>query len=283
MEMTQKQSLGRNLWHSITPILGYSFCQLLPTTFVFMVMVIHEVWLAENGNAIFDTSFFEGIIYSIAFIISGFIYTLFIRSEWKSTKEQLPKYEHKYNVYKLAFTVFFTYFGIKTLVISLISLSGLLNYFPSDRVDTMSQGSAIMHFIAAVIVAPVVEEICFRGFVQNRIMSWMKPKYAVVFQALIFGIIHGNQLQMLTASISGLMLGLLYMRYRQIWPCIIGHMAFNFFASVFNHIPSIDIALILVQMLIIGLILTFVGGFLLLKQPAAVPVFDNQNDSIYEL
>ena len=60
-------------------------------------------------------------------------------------------------------------------------------------------------------MAPVVEELLFRGAIQGHLLrKWKKPLWAIVVSSLIFGIVHGNWVQAPFAFVVGLALGWIY-------------------------------------------------------------------------
>ena len=87
-----------------------------------------------------------------------------------------------------------------------------------------------------VIVAPLVEEIIFRGIMLKGFLQRYSVRKAILMSALIFGIAHMNPWQFISAFIWGIIAGWLYYRTRSLAPCILGH-AFNnfmpFLAGIF--------------------------------------------------
>ena len=76
--------------------------------------------------------------------------------------------------------------------------------------------------ISIVVMAPIVEELLFRGGMQGHLLrKWKNPAWAILVSALIFGIVHGNPVQMFFASILGLVLGWVYYRTGSLLPCIL--------------------------------------------------------------
>lgn len=85
-------------------------------------------------------------------------------------------------------------------------------------------------YITIGIIAPVAEEIVFRGAILrsllkifDRRMHWI----AIFISAVLFGIVHGNAAQGLNATITGLLLGWMYYRTRSVLPGIAFHWTNN--------------------------------------------------------
>jgi membrane protease YdiL (CAAX protease family) len=81
--------------------------------------------------------------------------------------------------------------------------------------------------LVLVVAAPVAEELCLRGITLARLLSWAPVWVAVAVQSAVFAILHMNLLQGLYSFVLGMALGFLYVRFRNIWLCILAHAAFN--------------------------------------------------------
>lgn len=98
---------------------------------------------------------------------------------------------------------------------------------------------SMITIICAVIGAPIVEEICFRGFTLNLFeKSFNNFLVANICQALLFGIVHGNIIQGTYAFCIGMVLGYIRKRYDSIYASILGHLLFNFFGTVITTLVS---------------------------------------------
>lgn len=87
--------------------------------------------------------------------------------------------------------------------------------------------------LAVAVVGPIAEELTFRGGLMGGLMkNGYSPKVAIIVSALTFGIIHGNPVQVVFASIMGLILGWAYWRTGSLMPTILMHIANNSFAVV---------------------------------------------------
>lgn len=72
----------------------------------------------------------------------------------------------------------------------------------------------------AGLLAPVTEELLFRGLVQRSLLPFGK-KFAILFSALTFGLFHGNLLQTPYAFAVGLVLGYVALEYNIIWAMVL--------------------------------------------------------------
>lgn len=81
----------------------------------------------------------------------------------------------------------------------------------------------------AVVVAPLAEELFFRGVLLQA--CWQHTRRAwvsIVFAGVIFGIVHISQPQDVLPLVSmGILLGYVRFRCGVIWPCVLLHALFN--------------------------------------------------------
>ncbi len=90
-------------------------------------------------------------------------------------------------------------------------------------------------FIAVVILAPLGEEIIFRGFLQRIIeKTWKDITRAILFTALIFAFIHMNPYWFIQIYILGVFLGFLAWKTNSIIAPLILHGLNNFIALLLS-------------------------------------------------
>jgi len=83
-----------------------------------------------------------------------------------------------------------------------------------------------------VFVAPICEEVFFRGFVFAGLLRGMAPVWAIVFSSLIFAVAHFDVGSFVVLFIIGLALAFLRWRTKSIWPGILLHMLNNGIAAL---------------------------------------------------
>ena len=81
--------------------------------------------------------------------------------------------------------------------------------------------------VVAVVMAPVLEELVFRGFIQRGLENRFGTRVAIVATALLFSRLHGGTAVTLVLLPLALALGVLYARTRNILVVIAFHMGFN--------------------------------------------------------
>lgn len=101
-------------------------------------------------------------------------------------------------------------------------------------------------YLAVGLLAPMAEEVVFRGAILGSLLKWSKrPWLAVVISALLFSLSHGNPEQMPHAFLIGILLGWMYYRTGSIVPTITYHWVNNTIAYVsYNVMPNPDAKLV---------------------------------------
>lgn len=93
--------------------------------------------------------------------------------------------------------------------------------------ESSDLGVLIMLAVSAVIVAPVTEEVIFRGYLYPVVKHFSDRWFAALFTGVIFGVIHFNLLGLPTLAIMGVVLVILYEVTGSLWVTIACHAAFN--------------------------------------------------------
>ena len=107
---------------------------------------------------------------------------------------------------------------VNTLWVSLLEY--LMNLGGSSVMPVLEQVSGSTNtfsmFLYASILAPVGEELLFRGCILRGLRPFGK-RFAVLGSALLFGLFHGNLLQAPYALAVGLLLGYVAVEYSLVW------------------------------------------------------------------
>jgi membrane protease YdiL (CAAX protease family) len=85
----------------------------------------------------------------------------------------------------------------------------------------------IAAFVLLVVVAPVTEEVLFRGMILRGFRTRYSTRMAVVASAFLFGCLHANPWQFIGAFGLGLIFGWWLLRTGCLWLCVLGHAVAN--------------------------------------------------------
>ncbi len=117
-------------------------------------------------------------------------------------------------------------------VTDIFASSGYSVYTPDFSVEPEIK-SIVLSFIYGCIVAPVTEELLFRGFILKN-LSRVSQRFGIVCSAILFGLWHENLPQFILAFCMGIFMGYLTVKHNSLVPAIVAHMAVNTAGELFD-------------------------------------------------
>ncbi len=144
-----------------------------------------------------------------------------------------------------------------------LSQAGITAYEP-DFSTGQDLKNVILMSIYGCIVAPITEELLFRGFVMKS-LSRVSQRFAIITSALLFGLWHENIAQFVLAFCVGVFMGYLTVKHNSIMPAIICHMAVNTAAQIFDIAYTYDWYILYAVMDYLYMGISFIGAVLLIR------------------
>lgn len=152
---------------------------------------------------------------------------------------------------------------LQTLVMLILTFMGLgtpeLEFVLSDDGPT-----SFMNVFTSVLLAPVAEELVFRGVLLKE-ASRVSQRFGIVLSAVIFGLMHGNPYQFVLGMLIGLVLGYVTVKSGSLIPAVSGHVAVNTMASVPDIAMFIDDSLYTPVYYIVSAVEFVIGAAVLIK------------------
>lgn len=93
-------------------------------------------------------------------------------------------------------------------------------------------GGILFELLGSCLVIPIAEELLYRGVVFKRLRLLVDVLPAILLSAIVFGLMHGNMVQLLYAGILGVLLAYLMQSTGKLYAPILGHIAANVMAVV---------------------------------------------------
>jgi membrane protease YdiL (CAAX protease family) len=115
----------------------------------------------------------------------------------------------------------------------------ILSDSPMANITTAAQFALLA--LNVVVIAPIVEELFFRGFLLQRFAYKWGTYAGVISSSALFAVGH---VEWIGHFVTGVAFGLIYLRTRSLWMCILTHALYNgmFVAelgwNVFTHQPE---------------------------------------------
>ena len=152
---------------------------------------------------------------------------------------------------------------VLNFAIAMTGLSEIMYEMNPSRYDQLSSLPLIPSFITLCILAPVLEELLFRGIIFRRLMEYRGFVYAAVFSAVLFGLVHLDVFTGICAFLIGVIMAIIYRHTGNLFVSMAFHFGFNFYSIITQILPMEnvpDAAVIAVFFVaIVGAVLLFLA------------------------
>jgi membrane protease YdiL (CAAX protease family) len=199
-----------------------------------------------------STELGTGLIIFLARMVELFIFLWLVSSAYKPIhiwlKDIINRHEPYSSQHKILKTILFVFilsamarYFIEVIMIALASI------FDPKAIDEIQSGSGKPGFstfsqifiqgktLSQISIAPLVEEVIYRGVILNYLLRRHKALLALIISSLIFSVLHGNPL---AAFLGGLMFGGIYLYTGRLIYCIIAHATANFVILLLYIFPE---------------------------------------------
>ena len=151
-----------------------------------------------------------------------------------------------------------------------VVLEPLLRLMPELSLEV---GRGFWTILSLVIFAPIFEELICRGVVLGSLRGKFGVTTAWLVSSLFFGVLHGQPVQVINATVIGLVLGYVYLATDSLWSVMILHALNNavaYLALATGHGNALLIDLVgsrtlYVLIYIAALALSAVSGYMMLR------------------
>lgn len=253
-------------------ILYYLLMNVLASLGMILEMAKQSIWSFAAGDFRMDLD-----IDAIAGNAWGYILTILVGivllHAWKGPdywKEEILAKESPITPGKLLCLLSFCIGAqtVNTLWVTILEV--ILNQFGMSAMTVLESVSGASDtfsmFLYASILAPIGEEILFRGYILRALRPYGK-RFAIFGSALLFGLFHGNLLQTPYAFLVGLVLGYVTVEHSIVWAVLL-HMFNNLvLADLLTRLTANlpEMALGVLNMVIFGSFFVVSAGILIAK------------------
>ncbi len=199
---------------------------------VFFALVMSSVRASQKADLVLDP---QGLISSIGFqfVIAGVIMLIVVKRvhpvDWLGLRWR--SWPWVFLIAPAAVATMWVFFGT-------LQASGYMKWMESFGVESVQDTVKLLQesndpvllglmTFAAVIAAPICEEIVFRGYFYPAAKKFAGPWAAAIFSALIFSSAHGSMSALLPLFIFGLVLVFIYEKTGSLWAPVAVHFCFN--------------------------------------------------------
>ena len=209
--------------------LGLALTMILVQALQFAIIKLTK----HYDSSLFNTAWYNYALSCVTYYFIGFpFFSLIVKKLPNSSNNNKNKFKFSHFLMIIAIgfaTVYLVnlFTTLLLLLFSLITKNPISN--PVDQIVSNSTWYITIPFV--VIIAPIFEELMFRGVIINKLHDYGDTA-AIVTSAILFGLFHGNFSQCFYATALGLILGYLRVRSGSIKYSILLHMCINLMGGV---------------------------------------------------
>lgn len=137
--------------------------------------------------------------------------------------------------------------------------------------DNLLGNADVWMFFSVVIFAPVLEEVVFRGLIFSNLKKKLPLWVALAIQAFLFGLMHGQIVWVIYATLLGVIMGLVFYKTGSLIAPILLHFGFNLISFILTALEPPEIVYGIFA--IVSIILS-AGGLIYIFMEKGVPLQD---------
>lgn len=154
---------------------------------------------------------------------------------------------------------------------NLILIGNLSSYSAAyqDTAEALYSASVGMQIVCLGLLSPIAEELVFRGLMYRRMREDTKAGVAIVYTAVVFGLFHGNTVQIIYATAMGIMLAYLCEKYGSVLAPAIAHVTANLisiFATYFKIYDKMISNIVIIGAVTVACATIAAAAFLVIRQ-----------------
>jgi len=111
-------------------------------------------------------------------------------------------------------------------------LQRIIGSLISSEINTSKSIFSAAYIAGAVFLAPLLEEIIFRGIILKGLLTLNSPKKAIIISSIIFGLIHGQPGMIIGAIFFGFFFGYIYYKTNSLGLTMLLHFTSNLFGLI---------------------------------------------------
>lgn len=245
----KKENIFIKIWRVIYPVgIYFLISNVISFTFIMVAAFLINMDMIAGQKTIDMVALQEeltSILYKNSMILTAVAAAITIPIAWllfrNDRKKEYIEYE-KINVLSYGLILL-------SAITACIGANQLLTIIRLDEIfpgykqfeQAIFGGSILIQVLAAVILAPIIEELLFRGLVFKRLNSYVGRIPAMLISSVFFGAYHGNVVQGVYAFIVGMLFVYIYDKYKTIWAPNLAHVIANLTSILSKEIGIFDI------------------------------------------
>lgn len=218
--------------------------------FFAQAVVLGGLWVLQQAKVSFDS--FDEIIFNslVGAIVYALAIFIVIGVPWYVKKRATSKKELGVHRLPTWMDIVWAPAGLITyFILTALAAAFAMNFLPfvdyQQAQETGFDGIGTQYefalaFISLVVVAPIAEELLFRGYLFGKLRKHVKLWVAILITSLLFGLVHFQWNVGIDTFVLSIVLCLLRVVSGSLWPAILLHMLKNGIAYYFLFVnPSV--------------------------------------------
>lgn len=269
----------KTLLLSTTPLLATIVLQTLASFYLVLLAAIYlfviapylqdKFYTMEDLLSLAENMTFNSLVQILFSITCIILFGIWYKKRCNGTFQvSIRKDFHLFEFLGIACLVPATQF-VSSFVMSITSVifpKWLDDYMELIEKAGLSGDVSILMMIYAVCLAPISEELIFRGVTMGIARKAFPFWIANIIQALLFGIFHINPLQACYTFVVGLFMGYIYHKGGTIYHTIFFHFLFNLWGTTVSKLLTTENPVLQGLIILLGSIVGTVAGLILLNK-----------------
>ena len=120
--------------------------------------------------------------------------------------------------------------GASVILTGIMEAAGVYERFSNAVQEQLLSSAVFLRILVIVFLAPVEEELLFRGLIYGRMREWFSFSVSALLSSMLFAAGHGNMIQFLYAFPMALLLAVIREKSGSFLPAVAFHMGANLMA-----------------------------------------------------
>ena len=237
--------------------LAFSLSSMMGALMLFVIMLVLAIFgLMKEGYQ--NTQWYLYLCYILPPVASALIAWYYLRYTKTPVKEAATKQKCHYTYFLLALTLQIGLLSLSELNTLFVGALEKLGYVADNVVLPSMDGFGFVGvFFVVAIMAPIAEEILFRGVILDGLKSGFSTLICALVCGALFSLYHQNPVQTAYQFCCGFAYALLALRAGSVLPTILAHFLNNAFILILNKcgVTAFPISVFIPLMIVSGLCL----------------------------
>ena len=234
------ESQPKSIWRLISPIVLYYGITFIVSIFGSMIVTLQimQSSTATDEAQLIDELFMKAMDMSVPVVCISAIITIpfllrMMRKDRKNYKTKGDLTSLKKGTFIFCFISGICGSVAGSILVTVSQMGEVFEGYEEVATQIFSY-DIVLQLIVLGVVAPIVEELIYRGLIYQRLKGFATIRQAFIISSLLFGLTHGNLIQAIYGFFMGLLLAYVYEKYKTLAAPILCHCGANLISVVLS-------------------------------------------------